>query len=174
MFIEGRKIRDDHLDNGAFGNVQEALCGLLHTKEVQEQSYAGNPETFIPKDDQQPYPNASEIGRKLERTDVKVLQDTFDKGVQRKAEAVLEGRLKEANHLWHLDNVRSERIGAPNMNTRGGPVVRGEGMSKKGLDPTRAHCFGIFHNSPQVVITTRELDLIDLALAFAKRGRRSL
>ena len=50
VFVGGRKIRDDQLVIGAFGNVQKALCGLLHTKEVQEQSYAGNPETFIPKD----------------------------------------------------------------------------------------------------------------------------
>ena len=54
--------------------------------------------------------------------------------MQRKAKVVLEGRLKEANHLRHLDNVRSEKIEAPNMNTKGGPVARGEGMTKKGLD----------------------------------------
>ena len=93
--------------------------------------------------------------------------------MQRKAEAVLEGHLKEANHLRHLDDVRSEKIGAPNMNTRGGLVASGEGLSKKGLDPTRAHCFGILHSSPQVVRTARVPDLTDLALAFARRGRRS-
>ena len=73
VFVGGRKIRDDQLGIGAFGNVQKSLCGLLHTKEVQEQIYAGNPKTFIPKDDQQPDQNAPEIGRKLGRTNVKVL-----------------------------------------------------------------------------------------------------
>ena len=55
VFVGGRKVRDDQLGIGAFGNVQKALCGLLHAKEVKEQSYAGNPKTFIPKDDQQQY-----------------------------------------------------------------------------------------------------------------------
>ena len=93
--------------------------------------------------------------------------------MQRKAEAVLEGRLKEAIHLRHLDDVRSEKIGAPNMNIKGGPVARGEGLSKKGLNSTRVHYFGILHSSPQVVRTAWVLDLIDLALAFDRRGRRS-
>ena len=102
-----------------------------------------------------------------------MLQDAFDKRVQRKVEAILEGSLKEANHLRHFDDVRSEGIGAPNMNTRGGPVAKGEGMSKKGLDLTRAHCFGILHSSPQVVGTARVPDLTDLPLAFARWGKRS-
>ena len=93
--------------------------------------------------------------------------------MQRKAKAILEGRLKEPNHLRHLDDVRREKIRAPNMNTRGGLIASGEGLSKKGLDPTRAHCFGILHNSPQVVRTARVPDLIELALTFARRGRRS-
>ena len=65
-----------------------------------------------------------------------------------KAETVLEGRLKEANRLQHLDDVRSEKIGALNMKTKGGPLASGEGLSKKGLNPTRAHCFNFLHNSP--------------------------
>ena len=173
MFVGGQNIQDDQLGVRAFGNVQKSLCGLLHTKEIQEQSYARNLETFILKDDQQPDQNALEIGRKLGRTYIKMLQDAFDKGMQREAKAVLEGRLKEANHLRHLDNVRSEKIEAPNMNIEGGPVARGEGMSKRGLDPTRAHSFGILHNSPQVVRTARVPDLTNLDLAFSRRGRRS-
>ena len=73
VFVGGQKIRDDQLGIGAFGNVQKAPYGLLHTKEVQEQSYARNPETFINKDDQQPDQNAPEFGKKLGRTDIKVL-----------------------------------------------------------------------------------------------------
>ena len=93
--------------------------------------------------------------------------------MQRKAEAVLKGRLKEADHLRHLDDVRSEKIEAPNMNTKGGPIASGEGISKKGLDPTRAHYFGIFHKSSKLVRIAKVLDLTDLALAFSKQGRRS-
>ena len=93
--------------------------------------------------------------------------------MQRKAETVLEGRLKEANHLRHLDDVRSEKIRAPNINTKGGPVASNEGLSKKGLDLTKAHYFGILHSSPQGVRTASVPNLIDLALAFSIRGRRS-
>ena len=93
--------------------------------------------------------------------------------MQRKAKAVLEGRLKEANHLWHLDDVGSERIGAANMNTKGGLVVSSEGLSKKGLDPNRAHSFGILHSSPQVFRTAMVPDLTNLAFASTERGRRS-
>ena len=49
-----------------------------------------------------------------------MLQDAFDKGMQREAEAILEGRLEEANHLRHLNDVRSEKIRTPNPNTEGG------------------------------------------------------
>ena len=59
------------------------------------------------------------------------------------------------------------------MNIKGGLVASGEGLSIKGLDPTRAHYFGILHSSPQVARTARVSDLTDLALAFARRGRRS-
>ena len=97
-----------------------------------------------------------------------MLYDAFDKGMQRKTEVVLEDRLKEENHLRHLDDVRSEKIGTPNMNTKGGPVASNEGLPKKGLDSTRAHCFDILHSSPQVVRTAKVPDLTDLALSFAK------
>ena len=93
--------------------------------------------------------------------------------MQRKAEVVLKGCLKEANHLRHLDDVRGEKIRAPNVNTKGGPVASDKGLSKKGLDPTKAHCFGILHSSPQVVRIARVPNLTNLALAFARRGRRS-
>ena len=73
VFVGGRKIRDDQLGIGAFGNVQKSLCGLLHTKEVQEQSYVGNPETFIPKNDQKVDQNCPKIGRKLEWENIEVL-----------------------------------------------------------------------------------------------------
>ena len=93
--------------------------------------------------------------------------------MQRKEEVILEGHLKEANHLRHLDDVRSEKIGALNMNTKGAPIASGEGLSKKGLDPIRAHFFGILHSSPQVVRIAKVPNLTDLALAFSRTGRRS-
>ena len=100
-----------------------------------------------------------------------MLQDAFDKGMQREVEAILEGRLEEANHLRHLNDVGSEKVMAPNPNTEGRPEVRGEIMSKRGLDPTRAHSFGILYNRPQVGKAARIPDLTDLTLAFAMRRR---
>ena len=93
--------------------------------------------------------------------------------MERKAKVVLKGRLKEVTHLRNLDDIRGEKIGAPNVNTKGGPVASGEGLSKKKLDPTRAHCLDILHSIPQVVRTARVPDLTDLDLAFARRERRS-
>ena len=103
-----------------------------------------------------------------------MLQDTFDKGMQREAGAILEGRLGEANHLWHLNDVRSEKVMAPNSNTEGRPVARGEIMSKRGLDPTRAHSFGILHSSPQVGRAVKTPDLNDLTLAISIGGKGDL
>ena len=59
----------------------------------------------MPEDDQKPDQNAPKVGRKLGRTNVKMLQDAFDKRMQREAKAILEGRLEEANHLRHLNDV---------------------------------------------------------------------
>ena len=102
-----------------------------------------------------------------------MLQDAFDKGMQRKTKVVLKGRLKETNHFRLLDDIRNERIGAPNMNTKGGPVASGEGLSIRGLDPTRVHCFGVLHRSPQIVRIARVPYLADLALTLPRRRRRS-
>ena len=91
--------------------------------------------------------------------------------MRREAEATLEGRLEEANHLWHLNNVGSEKVRVPNPNTKGRPVERGEIMSKRGLDPTRAHNFGILNSHPQVDQAARIPNLTDLTLAFSMRRR---
>ena len=100
-----------------------------------------------------------------------MLQDAFDKGMQREAEAILDGYLEEANHLWHLNDVGSEKVRAPNLNTKGRPVARGEIMSKRELDPTRAHNFVILNSHPQVDRAARIPDLTDLTLAFSMRRR---
>ena len=73
VFVGGRKVRDDQLAIVAFRNIQKTLCGLFHTKEVQQRSYAGNPEALVPKNDQKADQNTLEIGRKLGRANVEVL-----------------------------------------------------------------------------------------------------
>ena len=100
-----------------------------------------------------------------------MLQDAFDKGMQREVETILEGHLEEVNHLRHLNDVGSEKVRTPNLNTKGRPVARGEIMSKKGFDPTRAHSFGIMYSRPQVGRTARIPDLTDLTLPFTKRRK---
>ena len=100
-----------------------------------------------------------------------MLQDAFDKGMQREAEAILEGRLEEANHLRHLNDVGSEKFKAPNPNTKGRPVARGEIMSKREFDPTKAHSFGILYSRPQVGRAARIPYLTNLTLPFAMRRR---
>ena len=99
-----------------------------------------------------------------------MLQDTFDKGMQREAEAILEIRLKEANHLRRLNDVGSEKVKVPNPNTKGRPIARGEIMSKRAFDPTRAY-FGILYSRPQVGRAARIPDLTDLTLPFAMRRK---
>ena len=91
--------------------------------------------------------------------------------MQREAEAILEGCLEEANHLRHLNDVGSEKVRAPNPNTEGRPVARGEIMSKRGLDPTRAHSFDILYNRLQVGKAAIIPDLTYLTLAFAMRRK---
>ena len=100
-----------------------------------------------------------------------MLQDAFDKGMQREAEAILKGRLEEANPLRHLNDLGSEKVRAPNPNTKERPVARGEIMSKRGFDPTRVHNFSILYNRPQVGRASRILDLTDFTIPFSMRRR---
>ena len=65
VFVGGQKIRDDQLGVVVFENVQKALYDLFHIEEVQQQSYARNPEALVPKKDQKADQNTLEIGRKL-------------------------------------------------------------------------------------------------------------
>ena len=46
-----------------------------------------------------------------------MLQDAFDERVQREAETVLKGRLKEADHLGNGNNIRPEKARTPDMDT---------------------------------------------------------
>ena len=75
------KVRDNHRSTGTPGQIKKALSGFLHTKKVQEQSYTGNTQALVPKEDQQPNQNTPKIGRELRGADVEMLQDPFYKGV---------------------------------------------------------------------------------------------
>ena len=99
-----------------------------------------------------------------------MLQKAFDKRMQREAKAILKGRLEEANYLWHVKDVGGEKVRAPNPNTEGRSVARGEIMFKRGLDPTRAHSFGFLYNRPQVSRAIRIPDLADLTLCHEGKG----
>ena len=50
-------------------------------KKSKSNAMLGTPKTFIPEDDQQPDQNASKVRRKLGWTDVKMLQNAFDKRI---------------------------------------------------------------------------------------------
>ena len=84
--------------------------------------------------------------------------------MQRKAETILEGHLKEANHLGNLDNVRDEKIRTPDLNAKRGSIVGNEGFFIKGLNPSRTHGVRILHGSPQVVRTVGYLISLTLLL----------
>ena len=143
---------------------------FFHTKEVQHQSYAGNPEALVPKNDHKADQNTPKFRRKLGRANFEVLLDVLDKWVQRKAETILEGRFKEADHLRKLDDVGGEKIRAPDLNAKRGSITGNEGFFIKGLDPTRTHGVRILHGSLQIFETTRVPNLTNLSLAFARRG----
>ena len=70
--------------------------------------------------------------------------------MQGKTETVLEGRFKKAYHLGNLDDVGGEKIRAPNLNAKRGPIAGNEGLFIKGLDPTRTHGVRILHDNPQI------------------------
>ena len=73
--------------------------------------------------------------------------------MQRKAETVVEGRFKEADHLGNLDDVGGEKIRAPDLNAKRGSIAGNKGFFIKGLDPTRTHDVCIFHSSLQIFRT---------------------
>ena len=88
--------------------------------------------------------------------------------MQRKAETVLEGRFKEADHLGNLDDVGGEKIKAPYLNSKRGSIAGNEGFFIKGLDPTRTHDIHILHGSLQIFGTTKVPNLTNLSLAFSR------
>ena len=90
--------------------------------------------------------------------------------MQEKAETVLEGRFKEADHLGNLDDVGGEKIRAPDLNAKRRSIEGNKGFFIKGLDPTRTHGVRILHDSLQILGTTRVPNLTNLLLAFARRG----
>ena len=89
--------------------------------------------------------------------------------MQRKAETILEGRFKEADHLGNLNDVGGDKIMAPDLNAKMGSIAGNEGFFIKGLDPTRTHDVRILHGSLQIFGTTRVPNLTNLSLAFSRR-----
>ena len=91
--------------------------------------------------------------------------------MQRKAETVLEGRFKEADHLGNLDDVGGEKIRAPDLNAKRGSIAGNKGFFFiKGLDPSRTHGVRILHGSLQKLRTTKVPNLTNLSLDFLRRG----
>ena len=90
--------------------------------------------------------------------------------MQRKAETVLKGLFKEANHFGNLDNVGCEKIRAPDLKAKRGSIPGNEGYFIEGLDPTRTHDVCILHGNLQILGTTRVPNLTNLPLAFARQG----
>ena len=90
--------------------------------------------------------------------------------MRRKAETVLEGRFKEADHLGNLDDVGGEKIRAPDLNPKWGSIAGKQGYFINGLDPTRTHGVRILHGRLQIFGTTRVPNLTNLSLAFSRRG----
>ena len=77
--------------------------------------------------------------------------------MHRKAETVLKGRFKEADHLGNLDDVGGEKIRALDSNAKRGSIAGNEGFFIKGLDPTRTQDICILHGSLQILGTNRYL-----------------
>ena len=77
----------------------------------------------------------------------------------------------EVDHLGNLDYIRGEKIRAPDLNAKRGPIAGNNGFFIKGLDPTSTHGVRILHDSPQIFGTARVLNFTNFSLAFARRGR---
>ena len=79
--------------------------------------------------------------------------------MQGEAETILKGHLKKANHLRNMDDVRSENVWAPNVDTSQRPITSGRNFRIGRLDPTRAHSFRTPHGSPKIFRPGRVPDL---------------
>ena len=60
-----------------------------------------------------------------------------------------------------------EKIKAPDLNTKRGPIAGNEGFFIKGLDPTRTYDVRILHVNPQIFGTAKVFNLTNFSLAFA-------
>ena len=75
--------------------------------------------------------------------------------MQGKAETVLKGRFKEADHLGNLNDIGGEKIRALYLNTKRGSIAGNGSFFIKGLDSTRTHGVRILHDNPQIFGPTR-------------------
>ena len=70
--------------------------------------------------------------------------------MQREAETILKGRLKEVDHLGNGNNIRREKIRTPDSDTGRRSITSSEGFSARRLNPARAHDIRVPHGSPQI------------------------
>ena len=96
-----------------------------------------------------------------------MLQNAFEERVQKEAETVLKGRLKEADHLGNGNNIRREKVKTPDTDIRRRSITSSEGLSIQRLNSARAHNVRVPHDSPQLLpCTTRGyLKSVQCALA---------
>ena len=91
--------------------------------------------------------------------------------MQREAEAILKGRLKEVDHLGDGHHIRREKIKTPDSDTGRGSVTSSKSFSKRRLNSARAHGIRIPHGSPQIFGATGIHNLANLLLAIAWRRK---
>ena len=108
----------------------------------------------------------------MRMADIEMLHNPFYKGMQREVEAILERHLKKAHHLGHLDDVGGQHVGAPNLDTKRGPIPGRKDLTIQRFDPTRAHGLSILYGSPQIFKAARVSNFINFALALIQGGRR--
>ena len=90
------------------------------------------------------------------------MQNAFDEGVQRKAKTILNGRVKEVDHLGNENNIRHEEIRTPDLDAGGRSISSSEGFSVRGLNLTRAHDLRVPHDDLQIFRATGIPNLVNL------------
>ena len=95
-----------------------------------------------------------------------MLYNAFDEGVKRKAEIILKGCLKEANHLGNGNNIRREKIRTLDSDVGMRSITSSEGFSVRRLNPARPHDIRVPHDGPQIFGPIGMPNLANLPLAL--------
>ena len=96
-----------------------------------------------------------------------MLQNAFDERVQREAETVLKGRLKEANHLGNGNNIRREKVRTPDKDTGRRSIMSSKGFNIRRLNLVKAHDVRVPHSIPQILGAIGIPNLTNLPFALA-------